>query len=134
MSNAFHPLTLQRVRIQRAAFAVVLALALVCAQSLGLWHRLVHLGPSQSMGLGLAQATVADAAPAQGLLAKLFSNHQGDPDCQFFDHASYGDAVGAAGAVAVALALAPRILVAIQGPFIARWHALFQARGPPHLR
>ena len=134
MSNALHPVPHQSVRMRRAAFAVVLALALVCAQSLGLWHRLVHLGPSHSMGAGLAQATVVDAASAQGLLAKLFSNHQGDRDCQFFDHACYSDAVGAAGTVAVALALAPRILVASRAQFIARWHAPFHARGPPHPR
>ena len=134
MSLAFDSITEQRLRLHRAAVAVLVAFALVCAQSLGLWHRLVHPGPGPLAGLHTVQATVVGAAPAHALFAKLFSQHHGDPDCQSFDHASHGDTIGAAGTVVAALALAPRILVASHGLFVARWHALFQARGPPSVR
>lgn len=134
MSRAFDSITEQRLRLHRAAWAVLIALALVCAQSLGLWHRLVHPGPGQLAGPGTAEAVVIDSAPAHDLFTTLFAQHHGDTDCQSFDHASHGDAIGAAGAVSAALALAPRILVASHGLFVARWHALFQARGPPSVR
>ena len=122
----------KRLRLRGAAVAALLALALVCAQSLGLWHRLVHPGPSQLAGLNAAHATGTDTA--HGLLAHLFSKHAGEPDCQFFDHASLGDAMGAASTAAAALVLVPLLLAAGRGGFTARWHALFQARAPPSVR
>jgi hypothetical protein len=134
MSTAFNPVPQPRLRLHRAALAALLAFALVCVQSLGLWHRLVHPGPGQLAGMDAMQSAVASTAPPSTLSTKLFAQHHGDPDCQFFDHASLGDGIGAAGAVAVALAIAPRLIVTGHGLFIARWHALFQARGPPSVR
>ena len=133
-STATSTVPQKRLRLRGAAVAALLALALVCAQSLGLWHRLVHPGPSQLAGLNAARATGTDTAPAHGLLAHLFSQHAGEPDCQFFDHASLGDAMGSASTAAVALVLVPLLLAAGRGGFTARWHALFQARAPPSVR
>lgn len=126
MPTAPNPVHQPRLRLHRAALAALLALALVCIQSLGLWHRLVHPGPGQ-----LARV---DTTQSGALFTKLFAQHHGDPDCQFFDHASHGDAIGAVSAVAVASAIAPRLIVASHGLFVARWHAQFQARGPPSFR
>ncbi|MES2950325.1 MAG: hypothetical protein V4858_17415 [Pseudomonadota bacterium] len=135
MSTAFLPVQQQGLRLHRVALATLLALVLVCAQSLGLWHRLVHPGPGQLDRLdAAAQATVADTATAHSLFTQLFSLHQGDADCQFFDHASHGDAISTVSTAVVGLALAPRLLVDSHGLFVARWHALFQARGPPSVR
>ncbi len=108
----------------RAAAAMLLACALLCAQSLGLWHRLVHPGPSP----------LAGQHAAHGLLSDLFSTHQGDPDCQSFDHACLGDAMGTAGTAWIALTLVPLVSGAGHGLLNARWHAQFQARGPPSVR
>lgn len=134
MSTAFNPVPQQRLRLRRAAVAALLVFALVCVQSLGLWHRLVHPGPGQRVGMDTVYASVVDAAPVPGLFTKPFAEHHGDPDCQYLDHASLGDAIGAAGTVAVALAMAPCLVAASHGLFIARCHALFHARGPPFVR
>lgn len=134
MSNACTALSRRRARLRRAAFVALLAVVLVCAQNLGLWHRMVHVGPGHPTALGVVHAAVADTAAAPGLLTKLFSSHQGDPDCLSFDHASHGDAIDAVGTVAVAFALAPQLLVTNHGLFMSRWHALFHARGPPSVR
>ena len=134
MSRTRLPVAHQRARLSSAACVALLAVALVCAQSLGLWHRMVHVGSGQPTALDQVHAAVAKAAPAPGLLAELFSHHQGDPDCLSFDHASHGDAIDAMGTVAVAFALAPHLLVANHGLFLSHWHALFHARGPPSVR
>ena len=134
MSRTRLPVAHQRARLRSAAFFALLAVALVCAQSLGLWHRMVHVGSGQPAALGQVHAAMAKVAPAPGLLEQLFSNHQGDPDCLSFDHASHGDAIDAMGTVAAALALAPNLLVVPHGLFLSRWHALFHARGPPSVR
>ena len=132
MSSAVtHTLAQQRLRPQRTALAVLLVFALLCAQSLGLWHRLVHPGPSPQTGLAATHAKGTGTSATQGLLTHLFSQHAGQPDCQLFDHASLGDAMGLVFATAVALVFVSHKLLPGLGFFAARWHAQFQARGPP---
>lgn len=121
-SDAIQPAAQQRVRLHRAVLAVLLVLALVGVQSLGLWHRMVHFEQSHHT------TTATDPS------GKPFSNHQTGTDCQLFDQLSHTDGVAAAAVVALALAAIPHILRASHGLAVARWHVLFQARGPPHLR
>ncbi len=108
-----------------AAAAMLLACALLCAQSLGLWHRLEHPGPTSQRA-----APSAEHSPFND----LYSTHQGEPDCQFFDHACLGDAIGTTSTTLTTLALVSVLPATGHGLPMARWHALFQARGPPHLR
>jgi hypothetical protein len=132
------------------AWLVIFALLLV--QTLGLIHGVVHGGahaPHMSH-MSHMQLPVSGFASAQerqhlhddgpdadhdaGWLASLFSSHDGDSDCRLFDQASHGSA-----APAVALSSLPMVppsfVVAIfQGEALARWAALFDARGPPLTR
>ncbi len=105
----------------------LLVTALLAVQSMGQWHRLVHVDRDHTVNTGLTQS-----APAT--VAKLFSNHHSDTDCQLFDQLSHADSVTAIFAIAVAVAVLPRYLRASHGLAVARWHALFQARGPPSVR
>jgi hypothetical protein len=127
--------TLQRRPLGAQALACVLVLALVWAPSLGLWHSVVH-GDASHGGRADAVAQMAAQEPGQApsLLQRLFAGHQYDADCQFFDQHSHGDALtGVAPALAVQ-ALPAAVLAASHALAVARWHALFQARGPPSVR
>ena len=61
----------------------------------------------------------------------FFPSHSSNADCRLYDQASLSDAL----ATAVAAAMPPQVpsyLVAIfHGEAVARWAALFEARGPP---
>jgi hypothetical protein len=122
--------------------AVLLVVALWFAGSLGLVHRSLHMP-------GLAQAAVAtataharldhyghqhhDGAHATDGLAKLFVDHS-DADCRLYDQLSHG-----AGLPGVPMLMLPVLLPSatfawLQGEALARWVALFDARGPPSAR
>lgn len=132
--NRIHP-PLQHRPLGRNAAVCVLMLALLWAQSLGLWHSAVH-GDAQHHGArsAMAQATAHEPGQAPSLLQRLFAGHPLDTDCQFFDQHSHGDILSSAAAAAAVLALSAPALVTSHALAVARWHALFQARGPPPLR
>lgn len=115
---------------RRAWLVGVLLAALVLAQALGFVHRIVH---------GAGVATVQSAGSTDGHVGAglwgdaFFAGHGGDNDCRLFD------AVNVAGpastqAQALPLVLASFFLASFQGDFVARWAALFDARGPPVFR
>lgn len=119
----------QRQRKARLVLAGLLVLALLWTQSLGLWHRLVHY----DAGHVTASASVASStSPAPS--GKLFSNHHSDIDCQLFDQLSHADGVTAVVALALGLATLPQFVRSSHALAVARWHAQFQARGPPSVR
>lgn len=127
--------TLQRRPLARQALACVLVMALLWAQSLGLWHSVVH-GDASHGGRADAVAQMAAQEPGQApsLLQRLFVGHQYDADCQFFDQHSHGDALTGVSAAIAVLAPPAAVLVASHALAVARWLALFQARGPPSVR
>jgi hypothetical protein len=126
--------TLQRSPLGRHAVACVLVLALVWSQSLGLWHRVVHGEPFVGEHTVAAEFAEHDPVPAPDLWNRLFAQHEHNADCQFFDQHSHGDVLtGVAPAIAM-LALPVPVLAASHALAVARWHALFQARGPPPVR
>jgi hypothetical protein len=126
--------TLQHRPLGRHAAACVLVLALVWAQGLGLWHSVVHGDASHTTRAGVAPLVAQDTGQAPSLLQRLFDEHELDADCLFFDQHSHGDAVAGADTAITALALVAPALVASHALAVARWHALFQARGPPSVR
>jgi hypothetical protein len=75
-----------------------------------------------------------DADHDAGLLASLFSSHDGDPDCRLFDQASHGHAAPALAPLVLPMMLSSLLVAISQGEAIARWAALFEARGPPLTR
>ena len=116
----------------------ILVLALLWAQSLGLWHGIVHGGH----GVGSVHASLASAAPdtalsaaghakSHGFLESLFGNHHDGVDCELFDQLSHGDALATAPVLALPLGVPAAHIAHLTGLAVARWAALFQARAPP---
>ena len=132
--------------------ACCLAAVLVLTQTLGLVHGVTHADVfAAAAGHSHAHVEPADhydhydnhggghphidhdvaPTPVSGLLASVFDAHEQPSDCRLYDQCSHG-----AGVVAVLHQLPPVVLppsqVAIfQGNALARWAALFDARGPP---
>lgn len=122
----------------------VLALVLLFNQTLGLLHGIAHR-PSIAAGTATQVAPVPNAAAAIAeidhdageFLARLFSahiNHDGDPECRLYDQSSHFDAMPGVPVLALPLVLQPFVFSVLPGLAVARWHALFQARGPPSVR
>lgn len=118
-----------------------LVCALLLAQTLGLMHRVVHDGAHEAGRDHHVQAISADhdhnhghgdeGVHSGGWLESLFSSHDGGADCRLFDQASHGSAAPTLAQSSLPT-LPPSIAVAIfQGEALARWAALFDARGPP---
>ena len=131
---------------KRGAFALVwlLAAALLLAQLLGLMHGVVH-GPQAHLHGKAAVAHLAQlhhdhdhlstANDAHGgWLASLFSSHGDDSDCRLFDQASQGHAAPVLPMLSLPLVLCTVAFVLSRGEALARWAALFDARGPPLTR
>jgi hypothetical protein len=106
---------------------VLFVLALLLAQTLGFVHRTLHHAP---VG-GKAAVT---ASVHHGLGASLFQHSEDDPSCRLFDQAAGGDTLPGVPAVVLPLAVAPLALLFFAGEYLARWVALFDARGPPAVR
>ena len=142
---------------QTSLYAVLLAtlmvFGLVMTQTLGMVHAITH----GSSGLSLqsqddvdaqaeldveldveleaeAEAEVAANAEPSGanhFLVSIFSWHQDVSDCRLYDQASHDGGLVLASPSALP-SVPPRLTVAIfHGEALARWAALFDARGPP---
>ena len=128
--------------------AWVLACTLLLAQTLGLMHGVVHVPQAHVHSSGHHHdhdhehehehehdhADAADADHGTGWLASLFSLHDGDSDCRLFDQASHGSTVPALVAVVLPMVLSSFVFDISRGEALARWAALFDARGPPLTR
>lgn len=110
----------------------MLVLALLWAQSLGLWHGIVH-GGHGGVGSVHASLALADAghAKSHGFFESLFSNHHNGVDCELFDQLCHGDALATAPTLALPLGVPAAHIAHLTGLAVARWAALFQARAPP---
>ncbi len=156
------PRPAKRFGAQTTLFIVAVALALLMAQALGLLHGIVHspvqahstaystslahapsvhgpalrtVTPSYTRSHGASTGDVRrKAAAAPDFLALLFSGHLDKSDCRSYDQLSHFDAAPGCAALALPLVLTPFLLSTLTGLATARWHALFQARGPPSLR
>lgn len=122
------PTALRRVAVS------ALLVAFVLAQALGWMHRGLH-------GSGAAPAAVA-SLHAQGErsahalssgIAGLFDGHADASDCRLFDAIAQPGCAPSHAAV-LPLPLLQAVLLASHGDFVARWSALFDARGPPPSR
>jgi hypothetical protein len=107
-----------------------LVLALLLPQMLTLLHGVTHLSSQGGQRSPTARVDhpINDSSP----LTVLFSLHtDGSPDCRLYDQASR-DGVARAVATLDAPPPAPGTAVALfAGGALARWAALFDARGPP---
>lgn len=130
-----------------AARRLVLALAvfaLLAAQALGLLHRVVHsplAAPVSQVVAGVAGAAYAQvhahnhwSANVADPLGRLFTGHGSDADCRAYDQIGHSDALPPVAALALPIIVPASVLQFFAGEFIARWAALFEARGPPSVR
>lgn len=111
--------------ILRGALPWLLVFALVGSQWLGLVHRVAHGAQAPATVAG-AHAHDGEHAWADG----LFGGHDGDATCRLFDSVCHGGAP-VVPSIALPVLLAGVFLDVFSGEFIARWAALFDARGPP---
>lgn len=135
-AHSFH-----RFAARRATLLLTLVAALWLAATLGLLHRTVH-GPAAAQASAVERASVApagsDIAPVHkrhhtGWLAALFGEH-GEAQCRLYDQLAHGAAALGVPTVVLPLALPVATFHFLEGLALARWVALFDARGPPSSR
>ena len=118
---------------RRIALAALL-LVFVLAQTLGWIHRGLHGAASEGRhGSSPAAVAHAEVSGTAAAMQDLFGNHADTSDCRLFD--VLGQA-GCAPAPSFALPtpVSASYLLATHADFVARWVALFDARGPPASR
>lgn len=126
---------------QRALWAVaLLMLTLVLSQTLGLWHGIIHGPVTLAHTAHTAQAKHAlHAAPAThaGVSESWLGSHggqAGSAECRLYDQCNPDEALVQVPPLALPLLLTSFVLLVFAGLARARWHAHFQARGPPLVR
>lgn len=126
-----------RRMLWRAAWGY-LALVLLLAPLLGLMHGVVHgAGDLPQAAHKQTQAQAAEAggqAHGHGWVDALFSAHTQASDCRVFDQLCHNGAPPALPLLALPMALSLFVFHFLQGEVLARWAALFEARGPPPAR
>jgi len=126
----------------RALLSVVVLLALVLTQSLGLLHAVAHshsrshgqehVAPLHAQEVG---THVAGTHVLSDFLVHLFDAHEEEgADCRLYDQSTHGDTGPGVPLLVLPLVIAPFTYSVLTGLAVARWHALFQARGPPSFR
>lgn len=114
------------------ALVVALAFALWFAGTMGLMHRSLHV-PGLPAAAAAAQAQAAHRHDSGHTLASLFGVHD-DADCRLYDQLAHGTGVPGVPLVVLPMLLPAATFAYLQGEAIARWVALFDARGPPSTR
>ena len=116
--------------VQRRGWLWLVLFALMAAQTMGLMHRVVHGGNAAPVPVH----SVQDGGAASGdWLAGLFSSHD-ETSCPLYDQLAQGGPIIMPPALALPLVPAAFVLQWFQGEVLARWAALFDARGPPSIR
>ncbi len=118
----------------RRGLLSLLLFALVSVQALGLMHSIAH-GDLRALGSGLeASQVAADDDGGDHGESGLFSGHDDDAGCLLYDQLIHGGCAPVP--VAAALPVIPPAFFVqwFHGEFLARWAALFDARGPPPIR
>ena len=119
----------------RSAIVFGLALALWFASTLGLVHGTLHGHGALPAPAAVAQADAASSGPAANGIGKLFDGHaDGDTQCRLYDQLSGGHALPAVPPVVLPITLPAASFHFFLGEALARWVALFDARGPPATR
>ena len=132
----------------RQVMGCYLALALLMVPLLGLMHGIVH-GLSHGLPAVVVSANTQHLAQTSTVggehvhvaasnvsawSTKLFAGHDKAADCLVFDQLCHAQALHFQPVQALPILLPHVVLVTLAGDFIARWAALFQARGPPSAR
>lgn len=126
------PVVLRRM-VWRAAWGY-LALVLLLAPLLGLMHGVVHGAGNLPQAVQAHGAETPGQAHGHGWVDELFSAHAHASDCRVFDQLCHNGAPPALPLLVLPMALSPFVFHFLQGEVLARWAALFEARGPPLAR
>lgn len=118
--------------VQARALLCMLAFALWFATTLGLVHRTIH-GHADSHAPVVAVVEEAGAGHGAHGLSALFGTHT-DAECRLYDQLSHGPAALGVPAVVLPALLPAAVFLYLEGEVLARWVALFDARGPPPAR
>ena len=119
--------------------AMLLVFVLVMTQTMGLVHTITHGSSGSSLHShdhdhdhdhDHEHAVVEVSEPSHFLTA-FFSSHQEASDCRLYDQASHDGGPVTAIQSALPVVLPPSTVAIFQGEALARWAALFDARGPP---
>jgi hypothetical protein len=110
---------------------LLLVVALLWGQLLGLAHRVLH---SPRAGLPSAVVQVAGPHHAQGLLAHLLAPADDTSDCRLYDQLGHADALPAVPWLALPPVLPLFLAPACTARLLLPAPAPFAARAPPHVR
>jgi len=112
----------------------MLAFALWVAATLGLVHRTLHEHATGELPALAEKANSSPTSPSSshGLFA-LFGDHT-DAECRLYDQLSHGPAALGVPLVILPVMLPTATFAWLEGEVLARWAALFDARGPPSTR
>ena len=117
-----------------------LVLSLLLAQTMGQLHAVKHM--IQRVGVvavvpgagghgGHEARDAHDGKNGKSFLDELFSSHGSTADCRLYDHLSDGQSLPLLFAAPLPIVLPSRLVAIFAGDALARWAALFDARGPP---
>lgn len=108
--------------------------ALVAVQALGLVHGIVH-GNAAAPARSIDDGPGAHPDDGNGRWASgLFGGHDDESGCLLYDQLSHGGCLPLPAALQLPVVVPALLLQWFQGEFVARWAALFDARGPPPIR
>ena len=124
------PQTQSRLRLWVRLLVSGLVIALLLSQSLGQLHAIKHGGLAGTQHAGSGHGS-HKAHHDGGFLEQLFSSHSSSTDCRLYDQLSDRPAMPAVALMALPVVLPSLLVAAFQGEALARWAALFDARGPP---
>jgi hypothetical protein len=135
--------TPKRSFLSTRAIAFALAVALWFAGTLGLMHSTLHVpglvhahAGAHALSHATPQAVQSDGAHGHATahgIAGLFGGHS-DAECRLYDQLSHGSGALGVPTVVLPVLLPSATFAYLQGEAIARWVALFDARGPPSTR
>lgn len=104
-----------------------ITLALLVSLLLGQVHAVKHGGPTGAHHAEPAHELHHD----HDFLEQLFANHLSETDCRLFDQLADSHGMPAAAVLVLPVVMPLATVAVFQGEALARWAALFDARGPP---
>ncbi|WP_198972927.1 hypothetical protein [Xylophilus sp. ASV27] len=132
-------MTARRLPVRRlpAAWFWALLAMLALAPLLGSLHAVAH--PPTGYQSVSSTAAAAPAGPLAHMDAtawpkRLFGDHSGKDDCRLYDQLCHGEVLHSAPLPVLPFAVPIATFDFLQGEFLVRWAALFDARGPPSAR